>query len=73
VVIVLRAAFVTPLAGPLGSYGWAGVAALALWAESASAGLAPPWAGIELAVHDAHPDPAECSLVHPFRPSGGRA
>lgn len=38
----------TPLSGPLASYGSAGAAALRLWAEGASA---------ELTVHDAHPDP----------------
>jgi branched-chain amino acid transport system substrate-binding protein len=49
-VIVLRAALVTPLTGPLAQYGRAGAVALRLWAD---------WRGdVELDVVDAHPDPA---------------
>lgn len=44
----LRAALVTPLSGPLAGYGTAGAVALRLWAEGAD---------VDLAVHDAHPDP----------------
>jgi branched-chain amino acid transport system substrate-binding protein len=40
---------VTPLSGPFARYGLAGAQALSLWARTA---------GAELAVHDAHPDPA---------------
>ena len=54
---VLRTALVTPLSGPLGGYGRAGAAALALWAETA-AGLPAPFNRVDLSVHDAHPDPA---------------
>jgi branched-chain amino acid transport system substrate-binding protein len=52
----LRALLVTPISGPLASYGRAGLAALRLWAEAAE--LLPPWKNIRLDVRDAHPDPA---------------
>ncbi|HEV7861372.1 MAG TPA: ABC transporter substrate-binding protein [Acidimicrobiia bacterium] len=53
---VLRAALVTPLTGPLAGYGRAGATALQLWAEGAAA-LPAPLTAVDLAVHDAHPDP----------------
>jgi branched-chain amino acid transport system substrate-binding protein len=53
----LRAAVVTPLSGPLASYGLAGAAALALWAERV-AELPPRWTGVELEVLDAYPNAA---------------
>jgi branched-chain amino acid transport system substrate-binding protein len=56
-VTTLRAALVTPLAGPLALYGAAGAAALRLWAEQA-ANLGPHWERVELEVVDAHPSPA---------------
>src|SRR5215213_41780 len=46
---MLTAALATPLSGPLASYGHAGAAALELWAQGQRA---------DLAVYDAHPDPA---------------
>jgi branched-chain amino acid transport system substrate-binding protein len=46
----MRAALVTPLSGPLATYGRAGAAALRLWADR-FAGAA------QLATFDAHPDP----------------
>jgi branched-chain amino acid transport system substrate-binding protein len=48
---VLRAALVSPLSGPLASYGQAGANALKLWAEWYSG-------GVDLRVFDAYPDPA---------------
>lgn len=54
---ILRSALVTPLTGPLARYGQASATALRLWAELA-ASLPPPWRRVELAVHDAHPNPA---------------
>lgn len=73
---VIQAAVVTPVTGPLAMYGQAGVAALRIWAEAA-ANLPPPWLGVQLEVHDAHPDPAtamrEAAEVHPdviFGPYG---
>ncbi len=56
--VMLRAALVTPLSGPLGGFGQAGAAALSLWADWPS-----DWHGsrfparVELTVVDAHPDP----------------
>lgn len=49
--MVLRAALVTPLSGPLAGYGRAGATALRLWAEWETG-------PVELTVVDAHPDPA---------------
>ena len=46
---MLTAALATPLSGPLASYGRAGATALELWAQRQRA---------DLAVYDAHPDPA---------------
>src|SRR5690348_12883659 len=68
--IMLRAALVTPLSGPLGGFGQAGAAALSLWADwpsdrpsdghsdghSDRRGSRFP-ARVELTVVDAHPDP----------------
>jgi branched-chain amino acid transport system substrate-binding protein len=54
--VVLRAALVTPLTGPLRLYGHAGAAALRLWATAPT--LPPPWSGVELHVVDAASDPA---------------
>lgn len=51
----LRALLVTPLSGPLASYGHAGATALRLWAEEA-ADVPPPWRTVRLHVRDAHPD-----------------
>src|SRR5258707_4062967 len=53
----LRAALVTPLSGPLASYGRAAAAGLTLWATQ-SANLPPPWTGVELEVRDTAKDPA---------------
>jgi branched-chain amino acid transport system substrate-binding protein len=53
----LRALLVTPLSGPLARFGRAGASALRLWAAEA-ADLPPPWRGIRLDLHDAHPDAA---------------
>src|SRR5260221_14312753 len=53
----LRAALVTPLTGPLASYGRAAAAGLTLWATQ-SANLPPPWTGVELEVRDTANDPA---------------
>jgi ABC-type branched-subunit amino acid transport system substrate-binding protein len=53
-VTALRAALVTPLSGPLATYGLAGAAALSLWARQA-AELPPRWTRVELDVFDAHP------------------
>lgn len=54
---MLRAALVTPLSGPLGGYGRAGLAALTLWAggQGGRGGRGSP--AIELTAFDAHPDP----------------
>jgi branched-chain amino acid transport system substrate-binding protein len=64
--VMLRAALVTPLSGPLGGFGQAGAAALSLWADwpsdrpsdghSDRHGSRFP-ARVELTVVDAHPDP----------------
>jgi hypothetical protein len=48
-VTTVRAALVTPLSGPLAEHGRAGAIALGLWAEQST---------VDLAVFDAHPDPA---------------
>src|SRR5437763_1259323 len=53
----LRAALVTPLSGPLASFGRAAAAGLTLWATQ-SANLSPPWTGVELEVRDTATDPA---------------
>ncbi len=53
----LRAAVVTPLSGPLASYGRAGGAALAVWAGRA-AELPARWTRVELDVLDAYPKAA---------------
>ncbi len=53
----LGALLVTPLSGPLARFGRASAAALRLWAKEA-ADLPPPWRGVRLDLHDAHPDPA---------------
>lgn len=53
----LLALLVTPLSGPLARFGRAGASALRLWAAEA-ADLPPPWRGIRLDLHDAHPDAA---------------
>ena len=53
----LRALLVTPLSGPLARFGRAGAAALRVWAAEA-VDLPPPWRGVRLDLHDAHPDPA---------------
>ncbi len=47
----LRAAFVTPLTGPLASFGQASATGLTLWARHA-ARLPSPWTGVELDVRD---------------------
>ena len=47
----LRAALVTPLSGPLASFGQASATGLTLWARHA-AHLPSPWAGVELDVRD---------------------
>src|SRR6266581_4964236 len=47
----LRAALVTPLTGPLASFGQACATGLTLWARHA-ARLPPPWTGVELDVRD---------------------
>lgn len=52
----LNAVLITSLSGPLSRYGRQTAAALELWAEKA-ADLPPPWTGVDLRVHDAHPDP----------------
>lgn len=49
--MMLRAALVTPLSGPLASYGLAAATGLRLWAERA-AQLPPPWRGVILDVED---------------------
>ncbi len=51
----LRAALVTPMSGPLSSYGRSTAVSLRLWAAAAE--LPRPWRGVELEVLDAHPDP----------------
>jgi branched-chain amino acid transport system substrate-binding protein len=51
--VVLRAAMVTPLSGPLAGYGRAGAAALELWAGQFAGRPAP-----RLSAYDAHPDAA---------------
>ena len=53
----LRAAVVTPLSGPLATYGLAGAAALAVWAGRA-AELPARWTRVELDVLDAYPKAA---------------
>ncbi len=53
----LRAALVTPLTGPLASFGRAAASGLTLWATQ-SANLPPPWTGVELEVRDTAKDPA---------------
>lgn len=52
--VILRAALVTPLSGPLGGFGQAGATALSLWADWHGSRFP---AGAELTVVDAHPDP----------------
>ena len=47
----LRAALVTPLSGPLASFGQASASGLTLWARHA-ARLPSPWTGVELDVRD---------------------
>ena len=51
--VVLRAALVTPLSGPLADYGRAGVDALEIWASQFAGRPAP-----RVATYDAHPHPA---------------
>jgi len=53
----LRAALVTPLSGPLASFGIQGANALRVWATRAF-GLAAPWTGVELELIDAYPSAA---------------
>jgi branched-chain amino acid transport system substrate-binding protein len=53
----LRAALVTPLSGPLATFGRASATGLTLWARCA-ARLPPPWTGVELEVRDTSTDPA---------------
>ncbi len=53
----LRAALVTPLSGPLATYGHASSTGLTLWARYA-AHLPPPWTGVELDIRDTATDPA---------------
>ena len=52
--VILRAALVTPLSGPLGGFGQAGATALSLWADWHGSRFP---AGAELTVVNAHPDP----------------
>jgi len=51
----LRAALVTPLTGPLASFGKACATGLTLWAEHAAL-LPPPWTDVELDVRDTGSD-----------------
>lgn len=52
----LRAALVTPLRGPLATFGRASATGLTLWARYA-ARLPPPWTGVQLEVRDTSTDP----------------
>jgi branched-chain amino acid transport system substrate-binding protein len=52
----LRAALVTPLSGPLATFGHASATGLTLWATHA-AHLPPPWTGVELDIRDTATDP----------------
>jgi branched-chain amino acid transport system substrate-binding protein len=53
---ILRAALVTPLSGPLATFGHASATGLTLWARYA-AYLPPPWTGVELDIRDTAADP----------------
>ena len=52
----LRAALITPLSGPLATFGHASAAGLAVWAKYA-AHLPAPWTKVELDVRDTGSDP----------------
>src|SRR6516164_7298495 len=52
----LRAALVTPLSGPLATFGRASATGLNLWARYA-ARLPPPWTGVVLDIRDTASDP----------------
>ncbi len=52
----LRAALVTPLSGPMATFGRASATGLILWARHA-AHLPPPWIGVELDIRDTATDP----------------
>ncbi|HEY6285737.1 MAG TPA: ABC transporter substrate-binding protein [Ktedonobacteraceae bacterium] len=53
---ILRAALVTPLSGPLATFGRAAATGLTLWVRYATR-LPPPWTGVELDVRDTAADP----------------
>ncbi len=53
---ILHAALVTPLSGPLATFGRASATGLTLWARYA-ANLPPPWTGVELDIRDTTSDP----------------
>jgi branched-chain amino acid transport system substrate-binding protein len=53
---ILRAALVTPLSGPLATFGHASAKGLTLWARYA-AHLPLPWTGVELDIRDTASDP----------------